>query len=426
MSDQNSLTHLELNQTSILKDVPIQKYHPTYGTIIYTHDWNILITNPNDRTTTNSPSQKSGPKGLEKYIEKITFRLPANFKDPVRTISKVPFGIAEEVYTESEIFIGVDFYFKKSKTPQPRSYRYKVLLQPALEPSDKDYRKEVKIKGILNITQKSEVKRKMVIQTPEEEIVPTLKLKKTSELCSTSSEDKLMSNSSKYVISDQLPEKTMEKQNRNDSPANKASSLELKTSGSQSSLDMPRNTLSEDLNLSEEETDTSPVKKNAQELGESKEVIRNTPGKSQKKEMLSESSPGPSVPRHGVNLESGEYFERPECKKDTTEKIYTLAEELTVQRKFQHTLMQDKHALLLKQNESMQEIIDKHKVDKNELLKKHKEELNSLQSRQDKKRHDLGLLHKDEEKKISMQIDESKNKMNSIREEMRIQFQNYF
>ena len=74
----------------------------------------------------------------------------------------------------------------------------------------------------------------------------------------------------------------------------------------------------------------------------------------------------------------------------------------------------------------MQEIIDKDKVDKNELLKKHKEELNSLQSRQDKKRHDLGLLHKDEEKKISMKIEECKNKMNSIREEMRIQFQNDF
>ena len=420
MSDQNSLTYLELNQTSILKDVPIQKYHPTYGTIIYTHDWNILITNPNDRTTTNSPSQKSGPKGLEKYIEKITFRLPANFKDPVRTITKVPFGIAEEVYTESEIFIGVDFYFKDSKTPQPRSCRYKVFLQPALEPSDKDYRKEVKIKEILNITQKTEVKRKMMIQTPEEEILPTLKLKKTSELCNTSSEDKQMSNSSKDVISDQLPEKTMQSLNRNDSQANKdkASSLE---SGSESSLDMPRNTLSEDLNLSEEEYEASSVKKNVQDSGESIKN-KNTSGK----EMLSESSPGPSVPRHGLNFESGEYFERPECKKDTTEKIYTLAEELTVQRKFQHTLMQDKHALLLKQNESMQEIIDKHKVDKNELLKKHKEELNSLQSRQDKERQDLGSSHKDEEKKISMKIDECENKLNSIREEMRIQFQNDF
>ena len=184
---------------------------------------------------------------------------------------------------------------------------------------------------------------------------------------------------------------------------------------------MPRNTLSEDLNLSEEEYETSSVKKNVQDSGESIK-IKNTSGK----EMLSESSPGPSVPRHGLNLESGEYFERPECKKDTTEKIYTLAEELTAQRNFQHTLLQDKHALLLKQNESMQEIIDKHKVDKNELLKKHKEELNSLQSRQDKERQDLGSSHKDEEKKISMKIDECENKLNSIREEMRIQFQNDF
>ena len=409
-----------MNQTSILKDVPIQKHHPIYGSIIYTHDWNILITNPNDRTTTNSPSQKSGPKGLEKYIEKITFRLPANFKDPVRTISKVPFGIAEEVYTESEIFIGVDFYFKDSKTPQPRSCRYKVFLQPALELSDKDYRKEVKMKGILNITQKTEVKRKMVIQTPEEEILPTLKLKKTSELCNTSSEDKQMSNSSKDVISDQLPEKTMQSLNRNDSQANKdkASSLE---SGSERSLDMPRNTLSEDLNLSEEEYETSSVTKNVQDSGEPIK-IKNTSGK----EMLSESSPEPSVPRHGLNSESGEYFERPECKKDTTEKIYTLAEELTVHRKFQHTLMQDKQALLLKQNENMQEIIDKHKVDKNELLKKHKEELNGLESRQDKERQDLSSSHKDEEKKISMKIDECENKLSSIREEMRIQFQNDF
>ena len=169
-----------------------------------------------------------------------------------------------------------------------------------------------------------------------------------------------------------------------------------------------------------------PVKKIALESGESKEMIKNTTGKSQKREMKSESSPRPSAPRHGLNFESGEYFERPECKKDTTEKIYTLAEELTVQRKFQHQLMQDKHALLSKQNESMQEIIDKHKVDKSELLNKHKEELNSLQSRQDKEKQDLGSSHKDEEKKISMKIDECENKLNSIREEMRIQFQNYF
>ena len=199
-----------------------------------------------------------------------------------------------------------------------------------------------------------------------------------------------------------------------------SSSLDLKTSDSENSLDITRNTLSEDLNLSEEESETSPVKKIALESGESKEMINNTPGKSQKREMLSESSPRPSAPRHGLNFESGEYFERPDCKKDTIEKFDTLAEELTVQRKFLHTEMQNKHVL----NESMQEIIDKGKVDKNELLKKHKEELNSLQSKQDKERHDLGLLHKDEEKKISMKIEECKNKMNSIREEMRIQFQN--
>ena len=121
--------------------------------------------------------------------------------------------------------------------------------------------------------------------------------------------------------------------------------------------------------------------------------------------------------------ESTEYFEKPECKKENTEKIDTLAEELTVQNKFRKSLMEDKHSLLIKQNENMQEMIDGHKADKNELLKRHKEELNNLESRQDKERQDLGSANKGEEKKISMRIDECESKLSSIREEMRIQFQ---